>query len=185
MKGIVLITSLFLLPFTTFSQEHQVSQSSTQEKKPCPNAEDMGGTLCMYINGRNIDPSGEFDFWYQRIVHEAACVDKDDSEEVKVRKIQKMWKENEKKMICNNISFYVQNGNILKYAVNTLNDDFIFDVTYIWRVELNKIDASDNKTVLDYVTDEIERNKNGALESKLKSYYSLFRNAVAKHRSEL
>lgn len=92
-----------------------------------------------------------------------------------------MWAKEEPKLTCNNFSFRVSHGSIIKYAISQLHDVFIFDVTYIWNVPLNKIDAYDNKTVLDFAKGEIERNKGTAIEKSLESYYSQIRAAGAKH----
>ncbi len=174
-----------LLVLITINAFPQTSTPSTQEKKPCPNAEHMSDSLCIAISGRQKDSTGEFDFHYQKIIHEAACVNKNDSEEEKIRKIQKMWKTLEDVTICNSTEFSVQDGSIVKLAVEVLSDDFIFDVTDVWKVDLNKVDKWDNRTVLDFVRDEIERHRGSAIEGTLRSYYNQLRAAGAKHGSEL
>lgn len=180
MKFIYPFFFLLLIPVFGFSQ-----QSSDKESWPCPNPEFMGGSLCNAISGRTKDSTGKHLFYYQRIVHEAACVLDTDTEEEKIRKIQKMWKDLEGQIICDNLSFSVHKGSAIKFAIDSLNDDFIFDVTYVWKVDLNHVDKSDNRTVLDFVSDEIERHKGRAIESSLRGYHGQLRAAGAKYKHEL
>ena len=68
-------------------------------------------------------------------------------------------------------------------ASTTISMNLFFDVTE-WGVDLNKIDPADGKTVLDYVKEELEKKKGTALESNLKDYYKLMKDAGAKHRKD-
>ncbi len=117
---------------------------------------------------------------------EAACVDSEnDSVEVRNEKIGRMWKAFEnKELVCNSLQFDVPNGNIIKYAAMMNFDTFIRDVIR-WNVNLNKVDAFDGRTLLDYLSFHIERTKGGEIEKKLKYYYGILRKAGAKHKSEL
>lgn len=155
---------------------------------PCPNAEKLD-QFCSSVGG--IEPDDEvtngpkYRYYYQRQVFEASCVNPGDPVDVRNRKIAQMWKRFEnKELICNNLQFDVSNGSVIKYAVAKLIDPFIRDVIR-WQVDLNKVDQTDNRTVLDYVQFHAERGKGGPLEPKLRSYYNLLRQAGAKHRHEL
>ena len=86
--------------------------------------------------------------------------------------------------VCNNTQFDVTDGSILKYAVTTYFDDFIDDIIR-WKINLNKVHASDNRTLLDYIQYQMEHNKGNALENKFRYYYNKLKAAGAKHRSEL
>ena len=55
----------------------------------------------------------------------------------------------------------------------------------LWKVNLNKVDKTDGRTVLDYIKDQIERNKGLATEPVLQGYYNQLKKAGAKHRVEL
>ena len=141
----------------------------------------------MLIDSKEKDPNpqGHFVYKYQRKFLEAACVDVNkDSEAVIAQKISKVWKENESTLICNNTKFDVGNGNIIKFAVNLKFDSFITDMTY-WKVNLNKVDETDGRTVLDYIKDQIESNKGLVSEHVLQGYYNQLKKAGAKHRVEL
>lgn len=173
-----------LLILTAFA--FHANEAAAQEKTICPNPKKLRG-MCMLLSSqdRDANPQGHFVYLYQRKFLEAACVDVNkDNDEVIARKISKVWKENESTLICNNTKFDVSNGNIIKFAVNIKFDNFITDVTY-WKVNLNKVDETDGRTVLDYIRDQIERNKGLASEPVLKGYHSQLRKAGARYKSEL
>lgn len=143
--------------------------------------------ICMTIDSRTKDPNpiGNYIYLYQRKIVDAAGVDiNKDSPEVIREKIIRMWTLFEPLLVCDNLQFDVSSGNIIKYAISTLFDEFVYDMV-TWKVPLNKIDNSDNKTALDYLRSQIERNKGNALEPKLQNYYKLLRGAGARHKSEL
>jgi hypothetical protein len=157
-----------------------------QEETLCPNPKKLRG-LCMFVSSKEEDPNpqGRFVWKYQRKLLEAACIDvKKDNEEEIGKKIAKVWKDNEATLICNNTKFDVANGNIIKFAVNLKFDEFLIDVTK-WKVNLNKVDETDGRTVLDYVQSQIDANKGLATEPVLKKYYQMLKDAGAKHKWEL
>ncbi|MNI27394.1 hypothetical protein D3C73_811290 [compost metagenome] len=75
-------------------------------------------------------------------------------------------------------------GNLLKYVVSYRFTEFIDDAIR-WRLPLNKIDYTDNRTLLDYVKYHTVKNKGNALEELYQVYYDKLRSAGAKHRTEL
>ena len=163
-----------------------VETSVTELPAVCPNPKKLRG-LCMFVDSKEKDPNpqGRFVWKYQRKLLEAACADPaKDSEEEIGRKIVKLWKDNEATLICNNTKFDVGNGNIIKFAVNLKFDEFLIDMTY-WKVNLNKVDEMDGRTVLDYVAMQIQENEGLASEPVLKRYYAMLKKAGAKHRVEL
>ena len=150
----------------------------------CAKAEKLNN-LCVDIAERVEEPiESPFAYRYERLVHEAACADPEkDSEDLINRKIQSMWVKLDPK--CNNANFDVPRGSVLKYSILTRNYDFISLAAEIWKVNLNAIDPSDNRTLLDYIQKEAERNKGTKAETILKGYYKTLRELGAKHRSEL
>ncbi len=157
-----------------------------QEETLCPNPKKLRG-MCMLIDSKEKDPNpqGRFVYKYQRKFLEAACVDvRKDSEEEISKKISSVWKENEATLICNNTKFDVANGSVIKFAANLKFDEFMIDMT-IWKVNLNKVDEMDGRTVLDYLKTQIERNKGMASEPVLQGYYNMLKKAGAKHKLEL
>ena len=143
--------------------------------------------LCLYI-GSDVEaeqPKGPYKYIYQQRILDAAKVDiEKDSEILIAQKVSQLWKEYEEKLTCNDTTFDVIKGSIIKYAVAKLDDKFIDDVIK-WKIDLNKVDEFDEKTVLDYVKDNIERVKGSSLERRYNSYYRWLKNAGAKHKSEL
>ena len=170
-----------LIVFTTF-----LVQAQTIANTPCPNPKALRG-ICMFIDSKEqvSNPKGRFVFKYQEKLLAAACVnlDMDDEEEIgrKVRAVMKLY---EDELICNNIKFDVPNGSLIKFAVNLKFDEFVIDMTH-WRVNLNKVDETDGRTVLDYTKDQIIKNKGLPQEDVLKRYYDMFKKAGAKHKYEL
>lgn len=156
--------------------------------QPCPNAEKLD-QFCSSVGGIEEDDqvtSGpKYQYYYQRQVFEAACVAPSDPAEVRNRKIAQMWKRFEdKELVCNNLQFDVANGSVIKYAASRGIDPFIRDVIR-WQVNLNKVDKTDKRTVLDYVQAHADRAKGMETEKTLRRYYDMLRKAGAKHRHEL
>lgn len=116
---------------------------------------------------------------------QAACVSDSDDEESTSKKVQKMWTQYEDKLICNNTRFDVIDGNMLKFAASARFEDFLFDAAMIWKVDLNRVDPGDGRTVLDYVQKELDKYKGTAIEPKLRSYFDMLRSSGAKFSSEL
>lgn len=150
---------------------------------PCPNPDALRGVSAM-VGSHMKDRSGKNEWLYQTRFLEAACVEQNDSEEIKNQKIRETWHLLEDDLIANSSQFDVVDGNILKYAASTKNDAFIRDAIK-WGVNLNRVDPSDNRTVLDYISFHIERHKGNALEGMFAHYYKLLKAGGAKHKNEL
>lgn len=153
----------------------------------CPNWNKIKD-ICVDISNKSSDPNPiarNLRFTYQRKVYEAACVDvqKDDQATIN-RKVSAMWANFENKLTCNNLQFDVNNGSVIKFAAVSNFDPFIYDMIK-WKVNLNKVDAGDNRTLLDYVDFHRKKNKGNALESTLNDYYNELKDAGAKHLQEL
>lgn len=163
-----------------------MNSAKAEEAGECPNKKKLTG-MCMFIGSRTKDPNPISDskhMYYRRIM-EASCVDTTkDTEKTTQEKIKKMWAKFDSEMTCDNMQFDVTRGNYFKYAVATRFDEFLENVAD-WQVNLNKVDPSDNRTVLDYIKHHMEQNKGNSVEKKLKYYYDLLREAGAKHKSEL
>jgi hypothetical protein len=159
-----------------------------QQAYPQWNFRKMRG-LCVAIDSKERDPTlkGRFQWQYQRKILEAAGVNVDTDTEAQIgEKISQMWKVWEELgfAICNNTLFDVSNGNIIKFAVSLRFDEFLIDMS-IWKVDCNKVDELDGRTVLDYVQAQIVKNKGLPSEPHLLNYYKILRDAGARHKSEL
>ena len=174
-----ILTVFILVPIAAYSQQ----QAS------CPNLEKLD-MFCSSVGGLEPDDEGgKYKYYYQRQLHEAACVDLDDPIETRIRRISEMWSsfEHHPQLVCNNLQFDIVNGSVIKYAVARSIDPFIRDAIR-YKINLNKVDAAppgDGRTLLDYVQVHLERSKGSATEKTLKYYYEILRAAGAKHRSEL
>lgn len=152
----------------------------------CPNPKKVRN-ICMAVSERTLNgqTTGEWRYVYQTKIFEAACVDLSrDSEAKRNEKIQKMWVALENQLVCNSLQFDVVNGNIIKFALSQNFDSFIDDVSR-WRVNLNRVDPDDGKTVLDYIRSKIENSPERQATLLYRHYYEKLRKAGGKHNSEL
>jgi hypothetical protein len=160
--------------------------AAIQASVTCPDPEKLTN-ICSSISSFDKDPTprGEYSYMYQRKIYDAACVDFDKDSEAQIKaKIQKMWSSSDHKLKCHNLQFDVIDGNILKFAVRKRFKEFLEDAVF-WKVNLNRVDESDQRTVLDYVRDELSRTTNPSTRSTLEAYYTILRGGGAKHKSEL
>lgn len=143
--------------------------------------------LCTIVSTIQEDDTigGRYMWAYQRQLLIAANVDiTADDEETVARKIREVWEANKHRFQCSSASFDIPRGNIIKFAVNAKFDHFIDDMVN-WGIELNDIDEYDQRTVLDYIEHQIQRNQGSSIERRLRGYYDLLRKAGALHLREL
>lgn len=145
--------------------------------------------FCLLISNRPKDnhPGCGYKYLYQHRLFEAARIDTaNDSKEVIGKKIAAMWAVCDQLdlLLCSSTQFDVTKGNLLKWAVSYQFDDFIVDL-FKWKVQLNKIDESDNRTLLDYIQYHVTKNKDNAMGPVYQDYYDRFRAAGARHKWEL
>jgi hypothetical protein len=179
MKKLTFLFLFIAIPYWVLAQaDHTISH---QEVEPCPNPKKLRG-LCAMIGSRMQDQKKE-DHLYRTRIMEAACIDSSDTEEEKNKKIRDLWMAMEDELVCDSSQFDVVRGNVLKYAVSTKNEDFIRDAIK-WKINLNRVDSSDNRTVLDYISYHIQKHKGNSIENMFNYYYKLLRDAGAKHKSE-
>ena len=160
--------------------------SAPGSSRACPDTGRLRG-LCSSVANRSPDRQGSiYEFAYQRQVAEAACVDlESDSDQSIAEKVGALWSVAGSSITCSNTQFDVPNGNIIKFGIKKKFSEFVGDAVQLWKVDLNKIDPADGGTVLDYAHKEIELNRGTAVESTLRQYYDMLRQAGAKHASEL
>ncbi len=144
-------------------------------------------TFCNAVDSKV--PAGTFShdtvlYFYQDMLVEAAGVSASDSPEMAYDKIRLFMDANSASLVCNLTNFNPRNGNVYKLAVARQADGFINDALDNWHVDLNQVDATDGKTVLDYISDR--RATAGPTYARtLSRYYDRFRAAGARHASEL
>lgn len=142
--------------------------------------------ICMAVSERMPakDPAAKHRYRYRTQIQDAACVTPADSPAATRAKVDAMWRQNQSRLVCNSLQFDMQNGSIIKFAANSYFDAFLDDAVELG-VPLSLVDASDGKTVLDYVQDKIERNRANQTAKIFQAYYDRLRRAGARHRSEL
>lgn len=174
-----------LLLFTIFPMFFTQS-APPQNQKECPNLDGLV-EICMIVEQKLEDDDHEYNLYvYQTKIYNAACVDiaNDSPEEVK-RKVQAWWNNYRlhERLTCNTPAF--PRGSLIKYAVYQRASEFIEDVTNTWALDVNYLDPRDGKTVLDYVSEELLKEKGRPAEPILKRYYEKFKKTGAKHSWEL
>jgi hypothetical protein len=186
---------LFLSSFAVHAQEADCATPTEEKLQPmiavaaaaadeaCPNKARMK-SLCGMVSNRVKDSSGRNKWLYQSRILDAACVSENDSASVKEEKIRKAWSTFEPDLVCSGAQFDVTKGSLIKWGVSYQFDDFINDVLK-WKVNLNKVDEADGRTVLDYIKFHVDRNKGNAMEPVYQAYYDKLKSAGAKHKSEL
>lgn len=166
---------------------HAKSVLNVTNKLTCPNNTNTE-LLCSTVSGmlEDKDPDSYYNYQYQRIIYEASCVDLgNDSEKLISQKVNKMWQKYGSSFKCNSTQFDVSNGSILKFAVAKGFSSFLFDAAQVWKIDLNQVDESDGRTLVDYLEKEIRRNQGNANEPVLKQYLKVLVDAGAKRKSEL
>ena len=160
---------------------------SKQLNVDCPgqvNAAD----LCAAVSSQHLEsnPSQNTRYAYQTKIYRAACVNsRVDTPEIIQAKIQNFWNRFHHQLNCSSVDFTVRNGHILKLAVERNSRDFVNDAVRKWKVNLNHLDPSDKKTVLDYIEAEIVKSRGTNLEPVLQRYFTLFRSNGAKFSREI
>jgi hypothetical protein len=125
-------------------------------------------------------------YQYQNIIYLAAGVSLSDSQDDINAKVRQTLNQNMPQLLCNQVNFTPRNGNILKLAVARQAGPFIDDVIYRWKPNLNQIDVTDGRTVLDYIANRNSGlDPNSGFSKTLLLYYERFRAVGAKTRAEL
>ncbi|SFN99397.1 hypothetical protein SAMN05421741_11624 [Paenimyroides ummariense] len=172
---------LSVLPCTVFCQD-KIDFSKC--KPTMPNPGKFGSDVYTKKTYKGAD--GNFDYTYQQVMFESACVDVENMTEKEIgQKLRDWWDLYKGKLLIDSWNFNVTYGSIFKYAIYGGVTAFIDDVIY-YKFDLNFVDESDGRTVLDYTRDEMKKHEeNSAIRKWLKDTYEKLRKAGAKHKSEL
>lgn len=106
-------------------------------------------------------------------------------------KIQKMWMQNREDFRCMSFSNSIATDkNVVKFALESGMPGFVIEMVKRFELDMNFIDAGDQKTILDYITDRIATMKRQPPvdQPKIDEYkkiYDLLVKHGAKHASEL
>lgn len=170
-----------------FGRLQDVPPDRSRDRIEFPSDEGLGN-FCKHVaelTAEDHDP--RFKYHYQTLMHEAAGILPDDVNAQIARKMNILWDMHLKNFTCANLSFNVNNGNLIKYAISSTSDSFIYDVSRKWRFDLNQVDPSDRRTALDYAYDELSREarQGSNLVNKLETYIRLLEAAGAKRSKDL
>lgn len=163
-----------------------LAQAAARQGTACPRAADAV-QLCNAVSDQiaQTDPASPDKYSYQTKIRAAACVEPEDDDALVRGKVQAFWNAHHAGLHCSQLGFSIENGHLLKLAIENNSKDFINDAVRKWQVDLNHVDAADGRTVLDYVVDERARARGTNLEPTLERYETLLRKHGAKRRSEL
>ena len=190
LASVVLLSSLSASavsdPDCPTEAEPTVADQLAQHVKGCPNNEGME-TICGHINLMSLDEDYQNKYRFQTLLKRAACVSPTDSPAQEKTKIAAYWDKYGQYLTCNNPHFSIPNGSVVKFAIQKQFDNFIVDLSHRWKVNLNRIDPADGRTVLDFAYDElaIEKAKGSSLANKIQTYITVLKNNGAKRRDEL
>ena len=128
-------TSLLLLAIL-LATINVKAQTETICKEPV-----VMGPLCSCVSDRSQDTREDspYEYEFEERINKLACVDiNKDSPELINKKIHNWWVNNEKIVVCNEASFNVIRGNVLKLAAYRSFSEFLDRAVYDWKVPLSK-----------------------------------------------
>jgi hypothetical protein len=181
----LIITTLFC-SFQILAQETKVDCNC-----PTPTEGDIR-QLCNEISEKIVAPEDtELSYAYLQTLWRISCaIDGVDNLETARIKIQCMWLKNRLRFSCNLPGVSVPRGNVTKFSLDAGFSDFIIDAVKDYQLDLNFRDPADDRTILDFVKDEIKILKKSRVNvnGKILEYerlYDLLIKYGAKHASEL
>lgn len=183
-------TTLFLfliIAFTSQAQEKKVEDCDCPE----PTKYDFD-QLCneVYDQKASSDES-ELSFKYQEVLWKMSCAkDGVDDLETARKKIQCMWNKYRTKIGCNFPGLSVPKGNIVKSSLEINFSFFLISAVKDYKLDMNFKDPVDNRTILDFIRDEIAFVKKSPSDMTMKvkeyeSLYKLLKDSGAKHGKDL
>ena len=167
---------------------HAVVSAGPPAPACIPDATRLDG-ICgdIYQKTQDFSSRNYYAYAYERKIYEASCVDfqKDTPNEAR-GKIQKLFREEMgKALACNAANFQVARGSILKYAIEMRTLNFIQNAAKDWKVDLNYVDESDRRTLIDFIELKIFQNMGAPYEQTLRGYYADLRERGARHCYEV
>ncbi len=101
-----------------------------------------------------------FQYNYEWRIWKLAGVDPNiDTRNTARPKIQKFWNKYKHKFICNESSFPMLDGSLLKYSAHYDFFDLLETLLMSYNLDINFIDSSDDKNVIDFIDDDLKRQK--------------------------
>ena len=144
----------FVLLFTTFCIINLQAQTTD-----CPTPdEDLVYALCSAVKAARKEEvkKEKYEYAYEKYLDELACVHPNDTPEEQVRKVRAMWDKYKLMFACDVPAFRVNNGNILKLSIDAPFTEFVKQMLRKYALNVDFVDPSDGKTLLQFINDEIK-----------------------------
>ena len=165
--------------------------ATSAEACPEPTRADFA-ILCNEVYERKpSSDESELAYKYQEEMWRMSCAkDGVDDLETARKKIQTMWNKNKKSFSCDYPGSIVSKGNITKFSLETNFPDFLITAAKDYKLDMNFKDPQDNKTILDFVKDQIANMKRAQVDMtpKVQEYerlYKMLQENGAKHSKDL
>jgi hypothetical protein len=141
------------------------------------------GKLCGAISSKKINVGGIPKYHYEVLLFEMAGTSHNDPD--KIKKVRDFWNKHHHKFICKQTTASMEEGGyIAKIPIAEPFDDFIVDLTTVYKVDLNVV--TNGTTVLDYIDQKRKEYANNPLMlDELDRWYDLFEEAGALHTRDL
>lgn len=188
-----LTTFLILLANLIACQAQETASAKTDVCDcPEPTSEQLSNICMDLFNRYESEVSTDLSYRYQEKLWEISCADiqKDDLNTARL-KIQCMWLKNRERFRCYNFPVSIATDhNILKFSIDNGFSGFIVEASRKYKLDLNFIDPKDNKTVLDFLSEQekLIRNTLPVNIEKADEYqriYKMIRANGAKHSWEI
>lgn len=164
------------------------AKSSVAPANLCPGQFDLTklNGLCDFVFDRTRLPLGStYRFEWDRAISEAACTSPAEPADAQRAKIQRLWNQHQARFRCTSPTFDVSQGSVLKYAISSGSFSFVNTVLARWALDLNHIDPSDGRTILDYTKRQLDVNRGSSNEHQLQEFFNQIRARGGKFASEL
>ena len=187
MKKLITLCLLLTTVFTSQAQEKQTDVCDCPE----PTKEQFGN-VCQAIYDKEVyEGSAPFSYVYQEILWEISCANPNESLELAKIKIKCMWNKYRQNFRCYGYPDSVATErNIAKFSVDTGFTAFTSEAVKKYNLDMNFKDPADNKTVVDFIKDQIRiiRDTPPVNNAKVTEYERLYNMLVkygAKHAKDL
>ena len=159
----------------------------------CPDPDRVDfNELCDNIHTKKVSSDeSELSYKYQEYLWKISCAkDGVDNLETARKKIQTMWNKNRASMSCDFPGQSVPRGNIAKASLETNFSYFLFEAVRDYKLDMNFKDPVDNRTILDFIKDQIALFKKSPTDMNLsineyEGLYKLLKDNGAKHSKDL
>ncbi len=206
-KGVSFILGTFIFASVACAQaaEKECNKTTMLEKnlseleavassaEACPELTQFDfDTLCKDVYERKpSSDESELAYKYQEAMWRMSCAKEgvDDLETAR-KKIQTMWNKNRESFSCNYSGVTVPKGNITKFSLETNFPNFLINAAKDYKLDMNFKDPRDNRTILDFVRDQIAHMKKAPIDMtpKIQEYerlYNMLQENGAKHSKDL